>query len=172
MLKLLDRDVELATLEEAWTKASSGKPQLLVVWGRRRVGKTFLLSHFVQRKRAVFFGATQQAEAVELSRLSEAVARDLGRRTADLTAGGFPSWESALRFFVAIAADAPLVVVLDEVPYLARSTRGFASVVQAVWDHVPPRTRLLFVLTGSAFGVIESMLGAGGALRGLSLIHI
>ncbi len=166
MLKLLDRDVELATLEEAWTKASSGKPQLLVVWGRRRVGKTFLLSHFVQRKRALFFGATQQAEAVELSRLSEAVARDLGRRTADLTAGGFPSWESALRFFVAIAADEPLVVVLDEVPYLARSTRGFASIVQAVWDHVPPRTRLLFVLTGSAFGVIESMLGAGGALRG------
>ncbi len=166
MLKLLDRDVELATLEEAWKKASSGKPQLLVVWGRRRVGKTFLLSHFVQRKRAVFFGATQQAEAVELSRLSEAVARDLGRRTADLTAGGFRSWESALRFFVAIAADEPLVVVLDEVPYLARSTRGFASIVQAVWDHVPPRTRLLFVLTGSAFGVIESMLGAGGALRG------
>ncbi len=166
MLKLLNRDVELAKLEEAWTKASSGKPQLLVVWGRRRVGKTFLLSHFVQRKRAVFFGATQQAEAVELSRLSEAVARDLGRRTADLTAGGFPSWEGALRFFVAIAADEPLVVVLDEVPYLVRSTRGFASVVQAVWDHVPPRTRLLFVLTGSAFGVIESMLGAGGALRG------
>ncbi len=166
MLKLLNRDVELANLEAAWRKASSGKPQLLVVWGRRRVGKTFLLSHFVQRKRAVFFGATQQAEAVELSRLSEAVARDLGPRTADLSAGGFPSWESALRFFVALAAEEPLTLVLDEVPYLVRSTRGFSSVVQAVWDHIPPRTRLLLILTGSAFGVIESMLGAGGALRG------
>ncbi|MBI3970762.1 MAG: hypothetical protein HY332_05690 [Chloroflexi bacterium] len=46
------------------------------------MGKTFLLAHFVQRKRAVFFGATQQAEAVELRRLAEAVRRDLPACTA------------------------------------------------------------------------------------------
>jgi AAA+ ATPase superfamily predicted ATPase len=164
--RFLDRDVERRRLERAWVAARRGQPQLVIVWGRRRVGKTFLLSHFIQKKRAVFFGATQQAEGVELGRLAEAVRRDLGDRVADLAGGGFATWEAALRFFAALAAAKPLVVVLDEVPYLARSTPGLPSIVQAVWDHLPRKTKLLLILTGSAVGTIEAMLGAGGALRG------
>lgn len=163
---LLSRAAELAELEEAWTRAQAGEPQLVVLWGRRRVGKTFLLSHFTQGKRAVFFGATQQAEAVELRRFAEAVGRDLGSEVLDLAGGGFTSWEAALRFVAAASAEQPLIVVLDEVPYLAGSTKGFASIVQVVWDHLRPGTRLLLVMTGSAVGTIESMLGPGGALRG------
>ncbi|MGH2718224.1 MAG: ATP-binding protein, partial [Actinomycetota bacterium] len=117
-------------------------------------------------KRAVFFPATQQAQGVELRRIHEAVTRDLGLAAADLSGGGFTSWEAALRFFAALARPDPLLVILDEVPYLARSTPGFASVVQSVWDHLGQGTRLMFVLTGSAIGTMESMLGAGGALRG------
>jgi hypothetical protein len=164
--RLINRAAELARLEEAWARAASGQPQFVMLWGRRRVGKTFLLSHFVRAKRAMFFGATQQAEAVELRRLTEAVRRDLGDHAADLAGGGFASWEAALRFFVALAADEPLAVVLDEVPYLARSTPGFASIVQVIWDHIRPNSKLMLVLTGSAVGVIEDMLGARAALRG------
>ncbi len=162
---LLDRDAEFARLEAAWQRARSGRPQLVVVWGRRRVGKTFLLSHFVRDKRSVFYGATEQAERIELGRLAEAVRGQLGERTFDLVGGAFGSWEAALRALAALAAEEPLVVVLDEVPYLARSTKGFASIVQTVWDHAIPGTKLMLVLTGSAIGTIEGMLGAGGALR-------
>lgn len=164
--RVLDRASEWQRLERTWTAATRGQPQLVVVWGRRRAGKTFLLSHFVQGKRAVFFGATQQAEAVELRRLAEAVRRDLGDQAADLAGEAFASWEAALRFFAALAAREPLALVLDEVPYLARSTPGFPSVVQAVWDHLRRGTKLLLILTGSAVGTIEAMLGARGALRG------
>ena len=153
-------------LRDAADKAGAGRPQLVVVWGRRRVGKTFLLSHFAQGRRAVFFGATQQAEGVELTRLAEAVRRDLGDQAADLAGGSFASWESALRFFAALASEEPLTVVLDEVPYLTASTPGFASIVQAVWDHIPAGTRLTLVLCGSAIAMMEAMIGAGGALRG------
>jgi hypothetical protein len=164
--RLIDREAELSALARAWASATGGQPQLVVVWGRRRVGKTYLLSEFVRGKRAVFFGATQQSEAVELARLSEAVRRNLGDRVADLAAGGFSSWEAALRFFGALAADEPLAVVLDEVPYLARSTPGFTSILQVVWDHLRPGTRLMLAITGSAVGTIEHMLGSGSALRG------
>lgn len=166
METLIGRDAELTQLEAAWTRAQTGQPQLVVLWGRRRVGKTFLLSHFVQGRRAVFFGATQQAEGVELRRFAEAVARDLGADALDLASGGFATWEAALRFVAASAAQQPLIVVMDEVPYLASSTKGFASIVQVVWDHLRPGTQLMLVLTGSAVGTIESMLGPGGALRG------
>jgi hypothetical protein len=164
--RLLDRQAERALLEDAWAAASAGRQQLVVVWGRRRVGKTFLLSHVIRGKRAVFFGATEQSEAIELGRLVEAIRRGAGEDALDLAGGGFASWEAALRYFVALARHEPLVVVLDEVPYLLKSTPGFASIVQAVWDHVPRGTKLVLVLTGSAVGTIEGMLGPGGALRG------
>jgi uncharacterized protein len=163
---LIDREQELATLAQAAARATSGTPQLIVVWGRRRVGKTFLLSHFSTDRRAVFFGATQQAQAVELGRLTDAVRRGLGGQAANLAGGGFTSWEAALRFFAALASEEPLTVVLDEVPYLVASTPGFASIVQAVWDHVAAGTRLTLVLCGSAIGMMEAMIGARGALRG------
>lgn len=163
---LIDREQELASLDQAAARAASGTAQLIVVWGRRRVGKTFLLSHFAGDRRAVFFGATQQAEAVELGRLADAVRRGLGEQAANLAGGGFTSWEAALRFFAALASEEPLTVVLDEVPYLVASTPGFASIVQAVWDHVPAGTRLTLVLCGSAIGMMEAMIGARGALRG------
>ena len=163
--EFLDRTVELSELEAAWAEARRGRPQLAMFWGRRRVGKTYLLSHFARRHRAVFFGATQQSEAVELRRLGEAVRRDLGDAVADLTGGSFASWEAALKFFVTLAAKQPLAVVIDEVPYLLRSTPGFASIVQVVWDHLGPGSHMLLVLTGSAIGVVEELIGVG-ALRG------
>lgn len=162
----LGRSAELTELSGRWEAVRRGDPQLVVLWGRRRVGKTFLLSHFVQGKRAVFFGATQQAEAVELRRFHEAVRRDLGPDPADLAGGGFSNWEAALRFVSALARQEALIVVIDEMPYLARSTRGFASIVQVVWDHLPEDSRLMLVLTGSAVGTVQSILGANGALRG------
>lgn len=163
---MIDRAGEIGALTRAWEQACEGHPQLVVMWGRRRVGKTYLLSHFARGRRAVFYGATQQAEGVELRRLADAVRRDLGDQAADLAGGGFASWEAALRYFVALAAEEPLVLVLDEVPYLQRSTPGIASVIQVVWDHIPADSKLMVVLTGSAVGMIEAMVGAGGALRG------
>jgi AAA+ ATPase superfamily predicted ATPase len=163
---VIDREQELTALVEAASRATSGVPQLVVVLGRRRVGKTFLLSHFANDRRAVFFGATQQAQAVELGRLVDAARRGLGEQTASLAGGGFTSWEAALRFFAALAEDEPLTVVLDEVPYLVASTPGFASIVQAVWDHLPAGNELTLVLCGSAIGMMEAMIGARGALRG------
>ena len=145
---------------------------MVAVWGRRRVGKTFLLAHFVRGKRAVFFGATQQSETVELGRLAEAVRRDLGAEAADLAGGGFQNWEGALRFFTALAVREPLAVVIDEVPYLARSTPGFPSIVQAVWDHLSRGTKLLLALTGSAITTIEAMIGSGGPLRGRPTVSL
>ena len=169
---LIDRERELASLERAWEQAAGGRPQLAVVWGRRRVGKTFLLSHFAEHRRAVFFGATQQAEGIELARLADTVRRDLGDRAADLAGGRFASWEAALRFFAALAVEESLTVVLDEVPYLVRSTEGFASIVQAVWDHIAQGTKLMLVLTGSAIAMMEAMVGAGGALRGRATLTL
>jgi uncharacterized protein len=169
---LLDRDQETRLLEAAWQRAVAGASELAVVWGRRRVGKTFLLSHFAAGRRAVHFGATQQSQGVELRRFAETVRSQLGDRALDLAGGGFRDWEGALRFATALAADEPLLLILDEVPYLAQSTPGFASIVQTVWDHLPTGTHLMLALTGSAISTVEAMLGPSGPLRGRPTLRL
>lgn len=113
----------------------------------------------------MFFGATQQAEAVELQRLHDAVVRDLGSAVAALTGGGFRNWEATFGFFFAIAAEQRTVVVLDEVPYLTRSTPGFASILQYAWDHRPRKAKLLLVTSGSAISTMTKLFGPRGPLR-------
>ncbi len=91
---LLDRRREVAALESAWESASRGKPQLVVVWGRRRVGKTFLTLHALDRlprdALRVYHAATQQAAHVELARFAESVAGTSARAWPRWQVGGSP----------------------------------------------------------------------------------
>jgi AAA+ ATPase superfamily predicted ATPase len=169
---ILDREGELSRLEAAWTEAARGRPQLVLLWGRRRVGKTFLLHHFLQGKRGFLFGATQQSERIELERLFESMSRELGPEAADASGGGFTSWEAALRFLAGRAVKEPLVVALDEATYLLEGTPALPSIVQSVWDRLGPGTKLLLVLTGSAMGVVEGWMAAGAPLRGRPTLRL
>lgn len=170
---LLNRAMELRRLTDAWRATAAG-PQFVAIEGRRRVGKTFLLGHFASSRRGVFFGATRQSETVELQRLHEAVARDLGPPIAALTGGGFQSWSAAFKFFFAVAAKQPTVVVLDEIPYLTESTPGFASIVQYEWDHRPRDAKLLLITSGSAISTMTALFGPRGPLRGrpTQMLHV
>ncbi len=175
---LIDRESELAQLASAWERARDGRPQLVLVSGHRRVGKTFMLLHFLERlegARRVYFPATQQAEGVELQRFASALREGLGGDAPLVVSAGLPDWEVALRALAERTAGEPLVAVIDEAPYLTASTKGFASVVQAVWDGLHARARptpLLLVLTGSATSVVEEMVGADGPLRGRANLHL
>jgi AAA+ ATPase superfamily predicted ATPase len=166
MVELIGRDQELADLEGSWTRAKAGVPQLAVVWGRRRVGKTFLLSRFASAKRAVYFTATRQdSNERQLARLTDRIREQLGDEVEDLLAAPFRDWESALRFLVRLAEAAPLLVVIDEAPRLLASQPDFADLVSAVWENRVRDQQAMLVLTGSAVSVMEEMLGAQGGLH-------
>jgi len=166
MVELIGRDQELADLAGAWALASSGVPQLAVVWGRRRVGKTFLLTHFAAAKRAVYFTATRQdSNERQLARLTDRIREQLGGEVDDLLSAPFQDWESALRFLVRLAESAPLLVVIDEAPRLLASQPDFADLVSAVWENRVREQQVMLVLTGSAVSVMEQMLGAQGGLH-------
>jgi AAA+ ATPase superfamily predicted ATPase len=161
----------MAALLAACRRAAEGRPHLVIVSGHRRVGKTFLLRHLTERldHRAVLFSATQQAEHVELDRFARVLQPVFPDEPLMASGTALGSWERALQALAAVSRRHPVTVVIDEAPYLAESTPGFASVVQAVWDDVRARadaTRMTLILTGSAAGVMESMVGAGGPLRG------
>lgn len=165
-MTVIGRAAELAVLDSAWGRAGTGDPQLVVVWGRRRVGKTYLLTHFAQDKRAVYFTATRQdSEHRQLRRLAGRLREQLGDEVRDLVPETFAGWEAALRFLIRLAERDPLLVVLDEAPRLAVGRSDFADLVSAIWENDVRDQRLMLVLTGSAVAVMEEMLGPHGGLH-------
>jgi AAA+ ATPase superfamily predicted ATPase len=165
-VELIGRDQELADLNRAWDQAQSGVPQLALVWGRRRVGKTYLLTHFAEGRRAVYFTATRQDSTErQLQRLTDRVNEQLGSEVDGLLGAPFLDWESALRFLIRLAETSPLLVVIDEAPRLLAGQPDFADLISAVWENRVRGQQLMLVLTGSAVSVMEQMLGAQGGLH-------
>jgi AAA+ ATPase superfamily predicted ATPase len=161
MPDLIDREREFAALEAA-VDARGG--QLAIVWGRRRVGKTYLLEAFSRDRRSLYYTATAQSAPVELAAFTDAMREQLG---ADgLPAGyAFPDWSAALDFVTQRAGSERLVVVLDEFPYLTGSTPGLESVVQRWWDRSGRRSRVMLVLCGSAVAVMLGLATAAAPLH-------
>jgi AAA+ ATPase superfamily predicted ATPase len=165
-MDLVGRATELAELEATWARVTSGRPELVVIWGRRRVGKTYLLSHFARNKRTIYFTATRQDnEDRQLHRFAVRVKEQLGDEVRDLVPESFPDWEAALRFVARLAETAPLLLVVDEAPRLTSSRADFADTVSAIWENRIRDQRLMIVLSGSAVAVMEQMLGPHGGLH-------
>lgn len=165
-MTVVGRHDELRELRAAWKRATERAPQLVVVWGRRRVGKTFLLTHFAENKRAIYFTATRQdSEDRQLRRFADRLREQLGDEVSGLAPETFPDWETALRFVVRLADTAPLLLVIDEAPRLVGGRQDFADLVSAVWENRVRDQHLMVVLSGSAVAVMEEMLGPHGGLH-------
>ncbi|MCY3000880.1 MAG: ATP-binding protein [Planctomycetota bacterium] len=147
----LGRERELAFLNEL---ADSGRPELFVLYGRRRVGKTELLQQFCSGRKSVYFLAAQVRDRDNLRTFRQTIAGELG----DTLAGDvdFPDWSSALGFLAERSAGERLVVVLDEFPYLCEAQKSVPSQLQRFWDTRGKHSSLMLVLCGSQVSFMEN----------------
>jgi len=159
---ILDREREWRELDRTWT---SGRPELVFVLGRRRAGKSFLLARYARSRRGLYYQATRRTDTEQLGALSRVVGEHF--HDTALTAGvPFPDWESLLRYLAGRAARAPLLVVLDEFPYLVDAAPALPSILQAAWDHDLARGKLKLVLSGSYVSAMRRLEAADQPLHG------
>jgi uncharacterized protein len=167
MANFVNRERELRALSRACEHGG-----LAVVSGRRRVGKTALIDQFAQERRAIFLPGTRAPVGEALRRLEERIRSVLLPRPGDLLdLGHLPSWDAALGYLIARAIDEPLVLVLDEFPYLCESDATLPSTLQARWDHRGEST-LSLVLAGSHVGLMEELVAADAPLFGRADAHL
>ncbi|HST41715.1 MAG TPA: ATP-binding protein [Conexibacter sp.] len=157
--KLIDRTDEAALLWQAREEA----PSLVVLTGRRRIGKSFLLASVLNGERVVSYQADEQDERGHLDLLADEAAR--------LLPGApplrFDGWDAALSFFAAQAETAPVVAILDEFQYLCAAQPALPSIVQRHWDRWQrEQLPVTLVLSGSALSFMEGLLGHGAPLYG------
>lgn len=156
----INRQTELANLEARY---HSGRAELFVLYGRRRVGKTELLRRFCTDKPHIFFIATLSSDSDQLASFSQ----DIWRFThADAPERfTFPSWEAAFRALAELPGRP--IVVLDEFTYLISGNKAIPSLLQKTWDELLHTTELFLILCGSYIGMMErEILGYQAPLYG------
>jgi uncharacterized protein len=159
---LKDRESEWSELVRLWTRPA---PELLFVLGRRRVGKSFLLTRFTRAVRGFYYQATKRTENEQLLRLSSLVGDHFD--DAALRHGvPFPDWESLFRYVTERAEGEPFLFVLDEFPYLSAAAPALPSILQSMWDHEWPDTQMKLVLSGSHISAMKQLEGADQPLYG------
>jgi AAA+ ATPase superfamily predicted ATPase len=156
---IVDRKHELSRLREAIAKP----PQLVILRGRRRVGKSFLLVHALGSARGAFFQGDEQNEPAHLDSLAREVGGLLGTRIPLR----FDSWDQALETVAEIARENPVTLVLDEFQWLKAAQPALDSIVQRHWDRWQrERTPVTLILSGSALRLMEELLEPGAPLYG------
>jgi len=145
-----NRSSELAALESVLDAPGA---QLIVVWGRRRVGKTALLREAVKERRHLYLVADTQREDILLEMFAKECASVLGPSGIS-----FRDWEAFFAYVADAAEKEELVLVLDEVGFLHDVNPAFYSILQRHWDARLSRTRLRLVLCGSAVSAMERHL--------------
>ncbi len=146
--RFIDREEELAFLRASWGRREA---QLLVLYGRRRIGKTALLERFARDVPAVHFVATRLPEARQLTEIGQA----LGRAVEDpvLASTGFSDWEQL--FLWIEHAPRRVAIILDEYPCLVEANDALSSLWQRAWDRRLGKSTAFVVLCGSSVAMME-----------------
>ncbi|MEZ4726312.1 MAG: ATP-binding protein [Caldilineaceae bacterium] len=146
----LNRVQELQWLSQRY---QSDRAEFIVMTGRRRVGKTALLSEFAGGKAGVYFLAYLDSAETLLRNLSAAVwAAEHGSASIP---GSYESWLGLLQAIHRLSQEKRFLFILDEYPYLAGSNSQLASVIQKMWDEYLQHSKLLVVLCSSSMSVME-----------------
>jgi AAA+ ATPase superfamily predicted ATPase len=144
------RAQELDTLEKMYNK---GGFEMLVMYGRRRIGKTTLLSKFIENKPAIFFSAQEANDKMNLEIFS-----GLLYRFFEAAEGrpAFTDWNSAFLYLAEKVRGRRLILVFDEFPYAVGANKGLKSILQNVIDHAFKNLDLFIILSGSQIGFMEN----------------
>lgn len=152
MAAFVNRQEELARLQELY---ASDEAELAVVWGRRRIGKTRLITESIRgRDDAVYHQATETTAKAQL----DAFVTDASETYPDIERLE-RAWETLLEYLI----DQDAIVVLDEFPYLADAEAELPSLLQRLWDHRVEDSATTLVLTGSAIGMMYDLTLDGTA---------
>jgi len=163
----VDRERELQFLTDRY---HSPVPECLILYGRRRVGKTTLLARFLQTVPGFYFLASEEGTARNVQDFSHYAGEFLN--DPDFERSPYPDWETVIKALVRHRNFSPppgqkVVIVIDEFPYLIARDRATPSVFQKVWDTVLSREPVMLVLSGSSVGTMETeVLGYTSPLYG------
>ena len=161
MGQFVGRASELSELEKLY---GTNEFQMTVIYGRRRVGKTTLINHFIRDKKAAYCMAVESNIQENQHMMSMAVWRLMGQGE-DMP--DFGSFSSILQKLAEISKEERIIFAIDEYPYLAAADPAVSSVLQSFIDKELKDSKLFLILCGSSMSFMEhQVLGYKSPLYG------
>ncbi len=153
----INRKLELDILNRLY---KSNKAELVIVYGRRRIGKTMLLNKFLEGKNGFYYLATEEDINYQIKELAE--------KTKEKTnIYGSPKFKEFFEVIAKRFSNERFVIILDKTQYLAKSYTPFTSVLQKLWDEHLSKSKVMLILSGSSIGFAkQSLLGTSSPLYG------
>ncbi len=148
-MKFIGRENEMKKLNEEYERGNS----FVVVYGRRRVGKTTLIKEFLKDKLSFYFLATEETESQSIKRLAGVISRT--SKNAMFEKANFTDWLDLFRAIADYESTEKKVLVIDEFPYLVKANSAFPSILQNAWDELLKDTNVMLILSGSFTGMME-----------------
>jgi len=146
----LCREKELQKMNRRYAR---DEMECIVIYGRRRVGKTALINEFVKDKPVIYFPALNASAQDNLAALSKSIYSFLHPGVTE--APVYPSYDAAFAAITGIVKTERVVVVIDEFPYLAKAEESLPSRLQHLLDHDWKDSKLYLILCGSSMSFME-----------------
>lgn len=165
------REYELDILEKEWRHQQA---RLLILYGRRRIGKTRLITHWMERypSRTLYWVAEPNSSLVQLRSFSQAL-YEFENGTPPEANFTYTSWKMAFEQIPRIAAKQRFTLALDEFTYLMSLEPGIDGVLQNIWDHHLKQSDVFLIISGSHLGMMErEVLSRGAPLYGRSTSNL
>jgi len=145
---------ELQLLDRLWEVRDAA---MLILYGRRRVGKTRLLKQWMQQSqaRALYWVAEPSSASDQLRSFSQAIYNFANPNASAPPAFSYATWEQAWQQVAALAQQERFALLIDEFTYVLTITPSIAGVLQNVWDHTLKQSNLFLVLSGSLLGMMH-----------------
>ncbi|MBI5036975.1 ATP-binding protein [Candidatus Micrarchaeota archaeon] len=148
-MKFLDREMELEFLNR---KHASNQPELIILYGRRRIGKTEILNHFTADKKALYFLGRLESREDTLKRFSHTLTtffNDARPLSSPLT-----TWDAIFDYLAAKTSKRE-TIIMDEFPFLMEKFPEITSVLQDKCDSTFKKTKIMLILCGSSVSSME-----------------
>lgn len=167
MTRFVGRQTEITALNRL-LKDRSRIAQFVVLYGRRRIGKTTLLLHWVNQTKQPYLYWVARRETPEATRQS--LARALWAWAYPEGENNqppiFPDWEGLFREMARMIGNRPMIMIWDEFPYAAESDPSLPSHLQAAWDHLFKDRPMMLILSGSHIGMMVDLMAYNAPLYG------
>jgi AAA+ ATPase superfamily predicted ATPase len=155
-VEFFGRNKELTLLDKLHQRAGS---QFLILYGRRRIGKTSLIEQWTQSRLEerdyLYWMATQTSTTNQLRDFSQTILRFIEPDVPISPSFSYESWETALARVAQLSGQRRFVLILDEITYALQANPELPSLLQRAWDHALKGTNLFLILTGSLAGIIQ-----------------
>jgi len=162
MAIFIGRKKEIQFLEDEFAK---DRASLVILYGRRRIGKTTLIKQFIEEKNAFYFVATEESERENRRNFQHAVS-EFTHKTL-LKKDVLLEWDEIFSVLNEHQPGKKKIIAIDEFQYLGKARASFPSIFQRIWDQMLSGSRSMVILCGSLVGMmVEQALSYSSPLYG------